>query len=77
MLFGTARICCTQREQPNAAAEQQNNESPDGRVVCRFKIWSLKDEMHQLDDILEQKIEPCEGEQLFRLIFLREKALAR
>lgn len=65
MLFGTARIYCTQKRAAKAAAKQQNNESPDGRVVCRFKIWSLKDEMHQLDGILEQKIEPCEGEQLF------------
>ena len=33
--------------------------------------------MYQLDGILEQKIEPGEGEQLFRLIFLREKALCQ
>ena len=70
MLFEQRGFAVRKREQPNAAAKQQNNESPDGRVVCRFKIWSLKDEMYQLDGILEQKIEPCEGEQLFRLIFL-------
>lgn len=64
-------------KQPNATAEQQNNQQPDCRMRGVLEITPFKNEMHQFDGILEQEIEPGERKQLFRFILLLQKALCQ